>query len=121
MNGFLREYLDKFVIVFLDDILVYSMTEEEHEEHLRMVLRVLREHHMFSKLSKCSFNQNQIHYLGHITFEEGITVDPENIETIKGWTTRKNLTEVSSFMGLASYYMRFIAGFSRISHPITSL
>ena len=121
MNGVFREYLDKFVIVFLDDILVYSKSEEEHEHHLRMVLQVLREHQLYAKLSKCSFYQNRIHYLGHIISEEGIAVDPENIEATKGWIAPKNVTEVRSFMGLASYYKRSIAGFSRIAHPITSL
>jgi hypothetical protein len=76
MNGVFREYLDKFVIVFLDDILVYSKSEEEHEHHLRMVLQVLREHQLYAKLSKCSFYQNIIHYLGHIISEEGIVSGP---------------------------------------------
>jgi hypothetical protein len=121
MNGVFREYLEKFFIVFLDDILVYSNLEEECEHHFRMVLQVLREHKLYAKLSKCSFYQNIIHYLGHIISEEGIAVDPANIEAIKGWKSPKNVTEVRSFMGLASYYRRFIAGFLRISHPITSL
>jgi hypothetical protein len=121
MNGVFREYLDKFFIVFLDEILVYSKSEEEHEHHLRMVLQVLREHQLYDKLSKCSFYQNIIHYLGHIISEEGIIVDPEKIEAIKGWTTPKNVIEVRSFMGLAGYYRRFIVGFSRIAHAITSL
>jgi hypothetical protein len=108
MNGVFREYLDEFVIIFLDDILVYYKTEEEHKKHLRMVLQVLREHQLFVKLSKCSFYQSRIHYLGHIISEEGITVDPENIEVIKGWKIPKNVIEVRSFMGLSSYYMRFI-------------
>jgi hypothetical protein len=82
MNGVFRDYLDKFVIVFLDDILVYSKTKEEHEQHLRMVLRVLREHQLYAKLSKCSFYQRQIHYLGHIISKEGIVVDPEKVEAI---------------------------------------
>ena len=86
-----------------------------------MVLQVLREHQLYYKLIKCSFYQNRIHYLGHIISEEGIAVDPEKIEAIKGWKTPKNVIEVKSFMGLASYYKRFIVGFSRISHPITSL
>jgi hypothetical protein len=97
MNGVFREYLDKFFIVFLDDILVYSKSEEEHEHNLRMVLQVLREHQLYAKLSKCSFYQNKIHYLGHIISEEWITVDPEKIEAIKGWTTHKNVTEIRSF------------------------
>ena len=84
MNGVFMDYLDKFVIVFLDEILVYSKPEEEHEQHLRIVLQVLREHQLYAKLSKCSFYQNKIHYLRHIISEEGIAVDPEKIEAIKG-------------------------------------
>jgi hypothetical protein len=86
-----------------------------------MVLKVLRDHQLYAKLRKCSFYQNQIHYLGHIISEEGIRVDTENIEAIKGWKTPKNVIEVRSFMGLDGYYKRFIVGFSRIAHPITSL
>jgi hypothetical protein len=91
MNGIFREYLDKIVIVFLDDIIIYSKSEEEHEQHLRMVLQVLREHQLYAKLSKCSFYQRQIHYLGHIISKEGITVDPEMIKSIEGWTTPRNV------------------------------
>jgi hypothetical protein len=82
MNGVFRDYLDKFVIVFLDDILVYSKSEEEHEQHLRMVLQVLREHQLYAKLSKCSFYQRQIHYLGNIISEEGVIMDPKKVEAI---------------------------------------
>jgi hypothetical protein len=121
MNGIFRNYLDKFVIVFLDDILIYSKSEEEHEHHLRLVLQVLREHQLYAKLSKCSFYQEQIHYLGHIISEQGIAVDPEKIEAIRGWPTPRNVSEVRYFMGLVGYYKIFIAGFSKISHPITSL
>jgi hypothetical protein len=113
--------LDKFVIVFLDDILIYSKSEEECEHHLRMVLQVLREYQLYAKLSKCSFYQKQIHYLGHIISKDGIAVDPEKIEAIREWSTPKNVTKVRSFMGLARYYRRFIEGFSKITHPITSL
>jgi hypothetical protein len=121
MNGVFREYLDKFVIVFLDEILVYSKSEEENEHHLRMVLQVLREHQLYEKLSKFSFYQKQIHYLGHIISKDGIAMDPEKIESIREWSVPKNVIEVRSFMGLDSYYRRFIARFSRIAHPITSL
>jgi hypothetical protein len=89
MNGVFRDYLDKFVIVFLDDILVYSKSEEEHEQHLMMVLQVLREHHLYDKLSKCSFYQKKIHYLGHIISRDGIVVDPKNIEAIREWFSTK--------------------------------
>jgi hypothetical protein len=108
INGVFREYVDKFVIVFLDDILIYSKSEEEHGKHLRMVLQVLREHKWYAKLSKCVFYQKKIHYLGHIISEEGITVDPEKIEAIRGWTTPRNVTEVRSFISLVSYYRIFI-------------
>jgi hypothetical protein len=84
MNGIFKNYLDKFVIVFLDDILIYSKSEEEHEHHLRLVLQVLREHQLYDKLSKCSFYQKQIHYLGHIISKQGIAVDLEKIEAIRG-------------------------------------
>jgi hypothetical protein len=121
MNGVFRDYLDTFVIVFLDDILVYSKLEEEHEQHLRLVLQVLRGHQLYAKLSKCSFYQRQIHYLGHIISEEWIVVDPEKVEAIREWSVPMNMVEVRSFMGLVGYYRRFIVGFSKIAHPITSL
>jgi hypothetical protein len=110
MNGVFREYLFKFVIVFLDHIHVYSKSKEEHEHHLNMVLQVLREHELYGKLIKYSFYYNQIHYLGHIISKEGIALDLENIEGIKGWTTLKNVIEIRSFMDLVGYYKRFIAG-----------
>jgi hypothetical protein len=103
MNGIFKNYLDKFTIVFLDDILIYSKFEEENEQYLRMVLQVLREHQLYSKLRKCSFYQKPIHYLGHIISEEGISVDPEKIKAIEGWQTPRNVSEVISFMGLAGY------------------
>jgi hypothetical protein len=121
MNNVFQEYLDKFVIVFLDDILVYSNLKEEHEHHLRMVLQVLREQWLYAKLSKCSFYQNQIHYLGLIISKDGIAVDPKKIESIREWSVPKNVIEVRSFMILARYYRRFIKGLSKIAHPITSL
>ena len=104
MNGVFKEYLDNFVIVFLDDILNYSETKKEHEKHLRMVLQVLREHKLHDKLSKCIFYQKKIHYLGHIILATGIEVDPKKIGAIRGWPTPNNMTEVRSFMGLSSYY-----------------
>jgi hypothetical protein len=121
MKGVFRDYLGKFVIVFLDDILVYSKLEEENEQHVRMVLQVLREHQLYAKLSKCSFYQRQIHYFGHIISEEGIVMEPEKVEAIKEWSAPRNVAEVRSFMGIAGYYRRFIVGFSKRAHPITSL
>jgi hypothetical protein len=121
MNGVLKDYLDKFIIVILDDILIYSKKEEEHEQHLNMVLQVLRENQLYSKLSKCTLYQMKIHYLGHIISKEGIAVDPEKIEVIKSWSTPNNVLEVRSFMGLVGYYTRSIEGFSKVAHPITLL
>jgi hypothetical protein len=113
MNDIFINCLEKFVIVFLDDILIYSNSKEEHEHHLRMVLKVLREHQLYAKLSKCSFYQKKIHYLGHIISEK--------MEAIRGWPMPINVSDVIYFMGLDVYYRRFIIGFSKISHPITSL
>jgi hypothetical protein len=92
MNGIFREYLDQFVIIFLDDIIIYSKSEEEHEKHLRMVLQVLREHQLYAKLRKCSFYQKKIHYLGHIISKDGIAIDPKKIESIRGWSAPNNVT-----------------------------
>jgi hypothetical protein len=121
MNGVFREYLDKFVQVFIDDILIYSRTTEEHDEHLRLVLQCLREHKLYGKLSKCSFYQSRIHYLGHVISGEGIAVDPAKVEAMMEWPASTNVTEVRSFMGLAGYYRRFVEGFSKIASPITEL
>jgi hypothetical protein len=121
MKRVFKDYLDKFEVVFLDDILIYSNTEECHLQHLRMVLQVLREHQPYAKLSKCSFYQKQIHYLGHIISEKGIAVNPKKIEAIREWSAPNNIVEARSFMGLANYKKRFIEGFSKIAHPMTSL
>jgi hypothetical protein len=121
MNDIFRNYLDNFVIVFLDDILIYYKSEEEHEHHLRLVLQVMREHQLYANLSKCYFYQKKIHYLGHIISEQGIAVDPEKFEAIREWPTPRYVSDVRYFMGLAGYYKRFIVGFSKIAHPITSL
>jgi hypothetical protein len=121
MNDVFQKYLDRFVQVFLDDILIYSKNEREHEEHLRVVLSCLRENKLYGKLSKCSFFQKEIHYLGHIISGEGISVDPEKVKAIMEWPVPKNAHEVRSFMGLAGYYRRFVEGFSKIAKPITTL
>jgi hypothetical protein len=121
MNEVFRKYLDKFVIFFLDDILIYSKTKEEHEKHLGMLLQVLREHKLCAKLSKCIFYQKKIHYLGNIISTEGIAVDPEKIGAIRGWLVPRNVIEVGYFMGVVGYYRSFIKGFSHIASQITSL
>eukprot|EP00253_Pinus_taeda_P009444 PITA_09444 len=121
-GGHLQDRIqDEFVIVFIDDILVYSKNEEEHVEHLAAVLRLLRKHQLYAKLSKCSLFQTNLHYLGHFVSEEGIAVDTEKIRSIMEWVALKNVDEVRSFMGLAGYYRRFMGNFSQIPYPITSL
>jgi hypothetical protein len=121
MNNVLSKFLDKFVLVFIDDILIYSKNREEHEEHLRLVLQVLREHQLYAKFSKCDFFQKQIHYLGHVLSKEGVAVDPDKIRSIMEWPTPKDVSDIRSFMGLAGYYRRFIKDFSKIGCPITAL
>jgi len=121
MNGVFRKYLDQFVQVFLDDILVYSKNEKENEKNLRVVLTCLREIQLYGKLLKCSFFQKKAHYLGHIISREGILVDPEKAKATMDWPVSKNAHEVHSFMGIARYYRRFVEGFSRILKPITTL
>ena len=121
MNEVFREDLDKFIQVFIDDILIYSRMMEEHEEHLRLVLHCLREHKLYGKLSKFSFYQSRIHYLGHVISGEGIAMDPTKIEAIMEWPAPMNFTEVRSFMGLPGYYRRFVERFSKIANPITKL
>ncbi|KAJ6839083.1 uncharacterized protein M6B38_316420 [Iris pallida] len=121
MNRVFYQYLDKFVIVFIDDILVYSKSEEEHERHLRIVLQTLREEQLYAKLSKCEFWLDQIPFLGHIVSGEGISVDPKKVEAVKSWPTPKSVAEIRSFLGLAGYYRRFVENFSRIAEPLTRL
>jgi hypothetical protein len=121
MNGVLREYLEKFVQVFIDDILIYSQTMEEHEKHLRLVLQCLREHKLYGKLSKFSFYQSRIHYLRYVISGEGIVVDLAKVEAIMEWPVSTNVLELRSLMGLAGYYRQFVEGFSKIENLITEL
>ncbi|WVZ80457.1 hypothetical protein U9M48_027928 [Paspalum notatum var. saurae] len=121
MNKVFMEYLDKFVVVFIDDILIYSKTEEEHEEHLRLVLQKLREHKLYAKLSKCEFWLDQVPFLGHIVLKGGIMVDPSKISSVMDWKVPEVVKEVRGFLGLAGYYRRFIESFSRIAKPMTLL
>jgi hypothetical protein len=121
MNGVFWKYLDFFVQVFLDDILIYSKNKREHEEHLRVVLSCLRKNKLYGKFSKYSFFEKEIHYLGHIIFGERIFVDPEKVKAIMEWPVPKNAHEVRSFMGLVGCYQRFVEGFSKIVKPITTL
>nr|GFA74149.1 retrotransposon protein, putative, Ty3-gypsy subclass [Tanacetum cinerariifolium] len=121
MNRIFHEYLDKFIIVFIEYILVYFMTKEEHEEHLRIVLRTLRKEKLYAKFSKCEFWLGHVAFLGHIVSADGITMDPAKFEAITKWPRLKTVTEVRSFLGLAGYYRMFVEGFLRFALPLTKL
>jgi len=121
MNRIFRLWLDKFVVVFIDDILIYSRTQEEHADHLRVVLKILRDHQLYGKLSKCEFWLEEVQFLGHVISAKGIAVDPAKIETVLKWERPKTVTEVRSFLGLAGYYRRFVGRFSKKVNPLTQL
>ena len=121
MNKVFSNYLEKFVIVFINDILVYSKSHEEHERHLSLVLQRLREEKLYAKFSKCSFWLEEISFLGHIVKKEGVTIDPEKIKVVIEWLRPTNVSEIRSFLSLAGYYKRFVEGFSKIAVPLTKL
>jgi hypothetical protein len=121
MNKVFMEELDNFVLVFIYDILVYSKSVEEHEQHLRVVLGKLRAHKLYAKFSKCEFWLEKISFLGHILTAEGVAVDPGKVETVSNWQQPTIVSEIRSFFGLVGYYRRFIEGFSKIARPMTEL
>ena len=113
--------MDKFVVVFIDDILIFSTNAEEHAEHLRIVLTRLRDNQLYAKFSKCEFWLNKIPFLGHVLSGDGILVDPTKVQEVLEWKAPTTVTEVQSFLGLAGYYRRFISDFSKIAKPMTRL
>ncbi|KAI3685864.1 hypothetical protein L6452_35125 [Arctium lappa] len=121
MNRVCRPFLDKSVIVFIDDILVYSKSKLEHEQHLREVLEVLRKERLYTKFSKCEFWLEEVQFLGHVVTRDGVKVDPSKIEAMMNWEPPKSLSEIRSFLGLAGYYRRFIQDFSKIASSLTVL
>ena len=121
MNRVFRPYLDRFVIVFIDDILVYSRSELEHERHLGLVLQTLRRHQLYAKFNKCEFWLSRVGFLWHVVSVDGIYVDPHKVEAVANWEQPTTVTEVQSFLGLAGYYRRFIEGFSKIAGPLHGL
>jgi hypothetical protein len=121
MNSVFMPELDKFVVVFIDDILIYSKNEKEHAQHLRIVLTRLREHKLYAKFSKCAFWLEEIQFLGHCVICRGIAVDPSKVKDILEWKPPTTVHQVRSFLGLAGYYRRFIPDFSKLVKPITSL
>ncbi|KAL0439017.1 UNVERIFIED_CONTAM: Transposon Tf2-12 polyprotein [Sesamum latifolium] len=121
MNKTLQPFLDQFVIVFIDDILIYSRSPKEHEQHLRTVLQILREKQLYAKFSKCEFWMEEIAFLGHVVSKEGVQPDPAKVRAILEWEPPKNVSEVRSFLGLAGYYRRFVKDFSVVAKPLTNL
>jgi hypothetical protein len=121
MNKVFMEYLDKFMVAFIDDNLIFSKNEEEHDEHLCLVLQKLRENQLYAKLSKCEFWLKEVSFLGHIISKGGISVDPSKVKSVLSWNTPQNVSDIQSFLGLAGYYRRFIEGFSKIAKPMTDL
>jgi hypothetical protein len=121
MNKVFMEYLDNFVVVFIDDILIFSKTEEEHEKLLRMVLEKLRSNQLYTKFSMCEFWLTEVAFLGHVISAEGISVDPSKVKDVLNWMPPTNALEIRSFLRLAGYYRRFIKDFSKIAKPMTRL
>ncbi|GKD77542.1 putative reverse transcriptase domain-containing protein [Tanacetum coccineum] len=121
MNRVCKPYLDKFVIVFIDDILVYSKDKEEHGKHLKIILELLKKERLYAKFLKCDFWLDLVQFLGHVIDNKGVHVDPAKIKAIRNWAIPTTPTEVRQFLGLAGYYRRFIEGFSMISKPLTKL
>ncbi|GJV35261.1 putative reverse transcriptase domain-containing protein [Tanacetum coccineum] len=121
MNRVCKPYLDKFVIIFIDDILIYSKTKEEHEVYLKLVLELLKKEKLYVKFYKCEFWLQEVPFLGHVVNQSGIHMDLSKIEAMKNWKAPTTPSEIQSFLGLAGYYRRFIANFSKIAKPLTSL
>jgi hypothetical protein len=121
MNKVFMEYLDKFVMVFIDNILVYSRSEEEHEDHLHLVLQKLQDHKLYAKLSKCEFWLKHVAFLGHIVSKGGIYVHPSKVQDVLSWNAPTSVGDIQSVLGLARYYRRSMEGFSKVSKPMTEL
>jgi hypothetical protein len=121
MDNLFMKYLDMFVVVFIDDILVYSEAEEEPEEHLRLVLEKLRANQLYTEFSKCEFWLTEVVFLGHVISTGGVSVDPGKVKDVLNWKPPTNVSEIRSFLGLAGHYRRFIQDFSKIAKPMTRL
>jgi hypothetical protein len=121
MNSVFMNELDKFVVVFIDDILIYSKSLVEHAKHLHIVLQRLRDHKLYAKFSKCEFWLDSVKFLGHTINKDGISVDPSKVQEVMDWKPPKSVHQIRSFLGLAGYYHRFIPDFSRIAKPMTEL
>jgi len=121
MNTIYKEYLDKFIIVFLDDILIYSRTLNEHRRHVRQALDLLRENQLYANEKKCAFFQESLTFLGHVVSAEGINMEKDKVKAIMDWPAPTNVTGVRSFLGLAGYYRKFVKNFSQIARTISQI
>jgi hypothetical protein len=121
MNSVFMQEHDKFIVVFIDDILIYSKNPEDHAKHLHVILQRLRDHHLYAKFSKCEFWLDTVKFLGHTISGNGISVDPNKVQEVMDWKTQTSVHQIRSFLGLAGYYRRFIPDFSRIAKPMTEL
>ena len=121
MHRVFQPYLDQFVVVFMDDILIYSQSEWEHDYHLRIILQLLRDHQLYVKFSKCEFPLIEVRFLGHVVSALGVSVDSEKVKAVMSWKRSKSVFEIRSFLGLDGYYRRFIEDFSRLAAPMTRL
>jgi hypothetical protein len=121
MNDIFREYMDEFVVVYLDDILIFSMNQEDHDKHVRLVLATLREHGLYTKLEKCEFDKSLVAFLGYVISPDGIFMDKSKVKTIQCWATPSSVKNVQHFLGFANLYRRFIKGYSKITMPLIAL
>jgi hypothetical protein len=121
MNKVFMEYLDKFIVVFIDENLIFSKTEEEHEKHLRLVLEKFRSNKLYAKFSKCEFWLTEVAFLGHIISAGGVSVDPSKVKDVLNWMPPTNASEIRSFLRLVGYFRRFIQDFSKLAKPMTKL
>ena len=121
MNRVFKDYLDQFVIVFINDILVYSHSMMEHAKHLRIVLNLLKDKELYAKFKKCEFWLEKVAFLGNVVLKDGISIDSSKLEAVSNWARPTTLIEVGSFLGLAGYYRKFVKGFLKITLPLTNL
>ena len=121
MHRVFQPYLNQFVVVFVDDILIYSKSDNEHEGHLRIVLHALKDHQLYVKFSKCELWLTEVKFLGHVGSTSGVSIDPEKVEAVMSWERPKSIFEIHSFLGLAGYYKWFIEDFSQLAVPMTIL